>query len=305
VRAKYYAMIAEWDAMVGQYMQTVKDLGVWNQTVFIVTSDHGDMQMEKQQFYKMVPYDASASVPMVIYDGRPGRQFKTPVVVNTTTQLIDIFPTILELSETDKGQWPAGLDGESLVPMMQPAAAALGADGKEAAKAAHAANAARLESRPDFVVSQFHGDDIAMSWFLVVQTTTESTYKLIVWGSGEQHPALLFDLIADPAENHNLIADPQYAALAKTLDASLRSVVDYAKVAQQVAQYGHDSLKGWTEKTENWQAEIHKDGLRWTPSWNQYPNASMAAVKKFLNSPATINPCRSNFSWGPQTNQEN
>ena len=26
--------------------------------------------MEKQQFYKMVPYDASASVPMVIFDGK-------------------------------------------------------------------------------------------------------------------------------------------------------------------------------------------------------------------------------------------
>ena len=49
IRAKYYAMVAEWDAMVGQYVETVKDLGIMNQTVFIVTSDHGDMQMEHQQ----------------------------------------------------------------------------------------------------------------------------------------------------------------------------------------------------------------------------------------------------------------
>ena len=40
-------------------------------------------QMEKQQFYKMVPYDASASVPMVIYDARPGRQVKDS---NTTRE---------------------------------------------------------------------------------------------------------------------------------------------------------------------------------------------------------------------------
>lgn len=67
-------------------MDAVESKGVWNTTVFIVTSDHGDMQMERssngscpsssnmkslcrQQFYKMVPYEASASVPMVIYDG--------------------------------------------------------------------------------------------------------------------------------------------------------------------------------------------------------------------------------------------
>lgn len=36
-RVRYYAMVAEWDAMVGQYMSTVKELGIWNQTVFIVT----------------------------------------------------------------------------------------------------------------------------------------------------------------------------------------------------------------------------------------------------------------------------
>ena len=40
IRSKYYAMIAEWDAMVGQYMDTVKTLGVWNQTVFIVCLDN-------------------------------------------------------------------------------------------------------------------------------------------------------------------------------------------------------------------------------------------------------------------------
>jgi hypothetical protein len=49
--------------MVGQYMDAVDAAGVSNETVFIVTSDHGDMQMEHQQHYKMVPYDASASVP--------------------------------------------------------------------------------------------------------------------------------------------------------------------------------------------------------------------------------------------------
>ena len=81
------------------------------------------------------------------------------------------------------------------------------------------------------MVSQFHGDDIAMSWFLVVAPVANTTaavapssragagggggggdgdgddddaapaplYKLIVWGTGAQHAPLLFDLDADPA----------------------------------------------------------------------------------------------------------
>ena len=64
------------------------------------------MQMEKQQFYKMVPYDASASVPMVIYDARPGRQNpKGGPTVRTATQLIDIFPTILTLAKVEASLW--------------------------------------------------------------------------------------------------------------------------------------------------------------------------------------------------------
>lgn len=55
-------MIAEFDAMVGAYMQAIEAAGLWNNTYFVVTSDHGDMQMEHQQFYKMVPYDASSMV---------------------------------------------------------------------------------------------------------------------------------------------------------------------------------------------------------------------------------------------------
>ena len=68
----------------------------------------------------------------------------------------------------------------------------------------------RAGPRPDFVVSQFHGDNIAMSWFLVVKegvavpaatatasagaATTTTTYKLIVWGTGNEVPSLLFDV---------------------------------------------------------------------------------------------------------------
>ena len=84
VRRVYYAMIAEFDDMVGAYMDAVRAVaGAWERTVWIVTSDHGDMQMEHRQFYKMVPREASASVPMVISDGR--RPLAAPRVVTAPT----------------------------------------------------------------------------------------------------------------------------------------------------------------------------------------------------------------------------
>lgn len=60
------AMIAEFDGMVGEYVRAIDDAGLTDRSIFIVTSDHGDMDMEQQQFYKMVPYEASTRVPLVI-----------------------------------------------------------------------------------------------------------------------------------------------------------------------------------------------------------------------------------------------
>ena len=171
IRAVYYAMIAEFDAMVGAYVDAVKRAGVFDRTVFIVVSDHGDMQMEKQQFYKMVPYEASASVPMVIYDGR--RQQGGVVVDAVPTQLIDIFPTVMDLATVPDELRPNALDGYSLVPLIQP----------------ETASEAPTTPRPDFVVSQFHGDNIAMSWFMAVKRVMRRTsddahfFKLVVWGT--------------------------------------------------------------------------------------------------------------------------
>ena len=88
---------------------------------------------------------------------------------------------------------PTKLDGYSLLPMMKPSAAAPTAETGSAAAAemgsaaAETGNAAALDPRPNFIVSQFHGDDIAMSWFIIVkQYNASATMKLIVWGTGTE-----------------------------------------------------------------------------------------------------------------------
>jgi arylsulfatase A-like enzyme len=113
VRRVYLAMIAEFDAMVGEYVHAVDDAGLTERTIFIVTSDHGDMDMEQQQFYKMVPYEASTRVPLVI-SGKGIVQGRTFL---QATSLIDLYPTLLEYG---KASVPAGhdIDGHSLVPLL-------------------------------------------------------------------------------------------------------------------------------------------------------------------------------------------
>ena len=326
VRAKYYAMINEFDAMVGQYLDTVDELGVGDRTVFIVTSDHGDMQMEKQQFYKMVPYDASASVPMVILDGRPGRRLASPAVVDSPTQLIDLYQTILELAQVADDLIPRN-DGYSLVPMMMAAAAQHTAEEVEEAVGTAAGTRARAAegqaaTRPNFVVSQFHGDDIAMSWFLVVKRMNASaTFKFIVWGTGAevnasssaikvpsecqpeclrpaastadravlgarmQVPALLFHLRDDPDEEHNLIGTPEGAKRYAALVAQLDADLRSVVDYPEVARA---VAQYGIDSLRQW-VNATPDwqaaihaGLRWDAPWQQDPEGSLAAVQALL-----------------------
>jgi arylsulfatase A-like enzyme len=134
-------MIAEFDAMVGEYIRAVDDAELTSRTVIIVTSDHGDMDMEQQQFYKMVPYEASTRVPLVVAG---------PNVVHgeylQPTSLIDLYPTLIEIA---KATIPAGheIDGHSLVPLLS------GKAGPVDTK------------RPQWALSQGHMADNAISWY--------------------------------------------------------------------------------------------------------------------------------------------
>jgi len=361
VRRIYYAMIAEFDAMVGAYMNAIRDLGEWENTVFIVTSDHGDMQMEHQQSYKMVPYDASSSVPLVIYDGRrhiststksnsnngddsdqrngKGQQSKQRGgsgghVIDIPTQLIDLYPTIMDLTGMSPRDYPKDkLDGHSLLPLMK--------DGNDDNNPDQASKT-KTTTRPDFVVSQFHGDNIAMSWFLIVRPMpcsrikfgqagdligTENarhaieqmrghfftaatdkaemcTMKLVIWGTGHEVDSQLFDLTHDPDEMTNLIHHASYRSTVSSLEQLLRSVVDYPTVAQDVADYNLASLKNWIEVVGDpqWRSAIHSNDLRWADSWDVDSTGAFQALEAYLNTTkAKILPCRGDLLWPPET----
>ena len=307
IRRIYLAMIAEFDAMVGTFIEAVKAADAWDNTVWIVTSDHGDMQLEHQQFYKMTPYDASASVPMVVsVPLQHLRQFGEPrhaagaQVVSAPTQLIDIMPTVLDLAQLHEAQRPQNLDGTSLLPLMVAPAASLQALG-----AASARRQDSFGSRPSFVVSQFHGKNIAMSWFLVVQqvqqSNSTSTLKLIVWGNGSQVPNQLFDLDQDPHEKNNLVATPEgqleYAATVAMLQRSILSQVDYPKVAMDVAAYNKAIFSAWIANTTNWQ-EVAANSSCWKTPWDEVGNtAALEALTNWLAEPPRLVPCRSGSVW--------
>jgi hypothetical protein len=196
------------------------------------------MQMEHQQFYKMVAFEASSRVPLVI----AGPGISKNVEIHSLHSLVDLLPTFLDLADA---RLPSGrsIDGQSLVPLL------LHGDA--------------VKSRyKDSIISQFHGENLVMSWYMIRKDLADgSQMKYVVWGTGQEHPPQLFNLTADPNEMVNLAtASPLPAsttALIKQLDAALRLQVDYPAVTKDVASYNIQMARWWVATTPGWAAIVN------------------------------------------------
>ena len=152
---------------------------------------------------------------------------------------------------------------------------------------------------PGHVVSQFHGENLAMSWYMI----RRAEMKLVVWGTGEQHEPQLFNLTADPDEWHNLArgvgtVDPvtrRYAGstrpaargkrrreqrhpflgLVNDLDALLRTDIDYPSVTRDVASYNIKMAKWWMGAEPHWKGVL---GGTANASWSQPPGRNILSL---------------------------
>src|SRR5699024_3459874 len=89
-RRSYYAAVSYIDDHIGRIQDRLEELGLAENTVIIVTSDHGDMLGEKGLWYKMSPYEESSRVPLIIRGPEhlvPQGRYANPV------SLLDLMPT--------------------------------------------------------------------------------------------------------------------------------------------------------------------------------------------------------------------
>jgi arylsulfatase A-like enzyme len=109
---RYIASIRYIDHEIGRLMEFLKETDLLEQTLIVITSDHGEILTEHGIFFDHHSlYDESIHVPLIFrYEGFPkGRR------INSLVQHIDIVPTIVEmLGELDK----FCLDGWSLLPLI-------------------------------------------------------------------------------------------------------------------------------------------------------------------------------------------
>lgn len=209
-RAAYYAMCAEADAMVGEVMGTLDDLGLWEDTYFIFTSDHGELALDHRSFYKMSMYEGSSRVPLVI----AGPDIPGGRSVDNIVSLIDIFPTVAEMTGLKA---PPGLDGESLMPLAR----------------------GETEESRNWALALHTGSSSNTTMFML----RKGDWKYIAYPG---YRPQLFNLAEDPDEVRDQTR--RRSEVAERMDRELRDIVDYEEVHRRVLRYDRAAFKEWRER---------------------------------------------------------
>ena len=180
LRAQYFGMISEVDAQLGRVFETLKERGEWENTIVIVTSDHGEMLGDHGLKEKMGYWEQAFHVPCVIRV--PELQDAHGNRIMQFTENIDLLPTICELIGV---KTPHQCDGYSLLPFLS---------GDNPARWRSAAtwefdwSAYLIDSTPGAV---WRRQLTAMS----LVTFRTDTHALVQMADGT---SMCFDLVADP-----------------------------------------------------------------------------------------------------------
>ena len=114
MRAQYFGMISEVDAQVGRVLDALVELGMWGDTVVVVTSDHGEMLGDHGLREKLGYWEQSYHVLGIVRDPRHPAQHGT--VVDAFTENVDVLPTICDAIEAPV---PVQCDGLPLTPFLR------------------------------------------------------------------------------------------------------------------------------------------------------------------------------------------
>jgi len=112
--AQYDAAITDVDAAVGDLMAKLQELGIAEDTLVILTSDHGENLGEHEIFFShRWPYDDCIHIPIIFWCPKHIPQGKR---IEAIAQQVDLAPTILELLGIEER---SGFEGHSLVDVMR------------------------------------------------------------------------------------------------------------------------------------------------------------------------------------------
>ena len=182
----YLACTTFVDTHIGQLIDALDAGQFGDNTIIVLWSDHGWHLGEKQHWGKWTGWERSTRVPLVIVPPKRLTNQFAPAGsrCNVSVSLIDLYPTLVALCRLNT---PDGLDGDSLVPLMQ-----------------HPNQASKRS-----VVTSFDPGNVSVR---------DARWRLIRY---KDESTELYDLKNDPNEWKNLAGDSNYQQQVERLSREL------------------------------------------------------------------------------------
>ncbi len=114
LQAQYFGMVSAVDEQLGRVLDTLRALGMWDDTMVIVTSDHGEQLGDQGTLGKGGPFESSYHIVGIVRDPRHPEAHGT--VVTDFTENVDLFPTVCDAIGVEV---PSQCDGMPLTPFLQ------------------------------------------------------------------------------------------------------------------------------------------------------------------------------------------
>jgi len=236
VMGAYMGLVKQIDDQIGVLLDWLEDTGRMQETMIVLTSDHGDYLGDHWLGEKTFFHDCSTKIPLIIYDPSPEADATRGTVSDDLVELIDLVPTFVDVAGGNSSSLDHVLEGRSLLPILHDKQQG---PLREYAVCEYDFSAAGLRKAL--------GSDEKSSFMYMVAT---KEWKLIHFETG--HRPMLFDLRADPDELIDLGNSPDHqdtiAALYKHLYAwsrrpSARTTIDKAWLDEKLSEPdGYDGV---------------------------------------------------------------
>lgn len=189
----YYRLVEKVDRHVGELIQELKKNGIYDESLIVLISDHGDGAAAHQWNQKRALFEETIRVPLIVKTPRQSTNVLAGKQSGALTNIgLDIYPTLCDYAGITV---PGNRNGKSLKPLLE----------------------GKITTNHNSIMVETLLDGINLRAWCVI----EGNYKYVYYRMFK-HKEQLFDLKADKGETNNLADNPAYSATKMQLRNTMR-----------------------------------------------------------------------------------